>query len=116
MTGVVRPDPPGRRPAIISGHAEVMIRKRASIGSVIGRLESITVRGAFKAGLWVALGGHRINRRMPRPEGRGGIRTPSGAARQRRDSLLEDVQHLRVQGSVLMFGQLLESCVEVVGK
>lgn len=45
-----------------------MIRKRTSVGSVIGRLESITVRGALKAGLWVALGGHRVEVQFTRDQ------------------------------------------------
>jgi hypothetical protein len=37
-------------------------------------------------------------------------------ARQGRDSLLNDVQHLCVQRSVFMFRQFLELRVKVVGK
>ncbi|WP_327047011.1 hypothetical protein OG320_03680 [Microbispora sp. NBC_01189] len=35
-------------------------RKRTSIGSVIGKLESITLHGTFKAGLWTGTGAHRV--------------------------------------------------------
>lgn len=39
-----------------------------SIGSVIGRLEGTTVHGAPKAGLWVALGGHRVEVQFTRDQ------------------------------------------------
>jgi hypothetical protein len=39
---------------------KALYRKRTSIGSVIGKLESITVHTTFKAGLWTEAEGHRV--------------------------------------------------------
>ncbi|MEV5411577.1 hypothetical protein AB0K60_22405 [Thermopolyspora sp. NPDC052614] len=39
---------------------KVVRRRRTSIGSVIGRLESITVHNTLKAGLWTERGGRRV--------------------------------------------------------
>lgn len=45
-----------------------MRRRRTSIGSVIGRLESISVHGALKAGIWIDLGGRRVEVQFTRDQ------------------------------------------------
>lgn len=89
-------------------------RRRTSIGSVIGRLDSITVHNTLKAGLWTERGGRRVEVVFTRDQ-KESVRRALGRRVEVSGTLTRDVRDRPVSIKVRRIEHLPEQDVPLAG-